>query len=49
MAITHRQLLAHLLTLSKAVEHARGWVATKMGLVDMSTVSEEVGHDTKAG
>ncbi len=26
-------------TLSNAVEHARGWVATKMGLLDIFEVS----------
>lgn len=27
------------LTLSNAVEHARGWVATKMGLLDIFDVA----------
>ena len=38
--------IVHLeLTLSNAVEHARGWVATKMGLVDIfGTAPPNLGH-----
>jgi hypothetical protein len=33
------------LTLSKAVEHARGWVATKMGFCDIS--DEQMSMESK--
>lgn len=49
VATSHKDLLfvswsistwsSGLRTLSKAVEHARGWVATKMGLLDIFVIA----------